>query len=378
MMKSTSQTFIKNRSNPLGMSVKIWSRRWRSGLIRLLERILSGSNISDRLGGDLSQIQHLEEVSNQLIEIKIVSKPEFSKPIEINGISTYQASVARKIGILRDCSVDINSGLIRLQSGFVVDGALPHWQQLLYQGGLTHEYRGLRNPKQLFAGTYFVIPNAKYFFHFVLETLPSYSWALEQHPDCKVLMNSNSPKWQIDVLDNLQISYTLTSLNSVKVEKLVFVTSPRALISSDLDRIKSLRKASPRHPDKIQLYIARGDKDRGDSYLESELIKYFASIGFKTLVPDETPFAEQRELFERAERVVSFHGGALTNIVWCSPGTKVFEILNNPFRTYDYAKVCAQSGLEYFPLNIDSSRIRGKFTPGIPETIPEGFIPNNA
>ncbi len=377
-MKSTSQTFIKNRSTPPGMSVKIWSRRWRSGLIRLLERILSGSNISDRLGGDLSQIQHLEEVSNQLIEIKIVSKPEFSKPIEIDGISTYQASVARKIGILRDCSVDINSGLIRLQSGFVLDGALPHWQQLLYQGGYTHEYRGLRNTKQLITGTYLVVPNAKYFYHFVLEDLPNLSWALEHYPECRVLLHSNSPKWQTDVLNDLQIAYTLTSLRSAKVENLVFATSPRALISSDLNRIKALRKNSPTQSNNSSIYIARGDKDRGDSQLESELIEYFASMGFTILVPDKTSFSEQRKLFERAERVVSLHGGALTNIVWCHPRTKVLEIFNHPFRTYDYAKICAQSELEYFSLNLDSSRTRDEFKSGISEAIPEGFTPNHA
>ena len=377
-MKSKSQTFLNNRSNPLGMSVKNWSRRWRSGLIRLLERILSGSNISDRLGGDLSQIQHLEDVSNQLIEIKIVSKPEFSKPIEIDGISTYQASVARKIGILRDCSVDINSGLIRLQSGFVLDGALPHWQQLLYQGGYAHEYRGLRNTKQLITGTYLVVPNAKYFYHFVLEDLPNLSWALEHYPECKVLLHSNSPKWQIDVMDDLQVAYTLTTLRSAKVENLVFTTSPRALISSDVNRIKALRRNSRVQSNDNNIYIARGDKDRGDSHLESELIEYFASIGFIVLVPDKAPFSEQRKLFESAERVVSLHGGALTNIVWCSPGTKVLEIFNHPFRTYDYAKICAQSELEYFSLNLDSSRSRDEFKLGISEAIPEGFIANHA
>jgi hypothetical protein len=377
-MKSKSQTFIRNRSNPLGISLKNWSRRWRSGLIRLLERILSGSNISDRLGGDLSQIQHLEEVSNQLIEIKVVSKPEFSTPIEIDGISSYQASTARKIGILRNCSVDINSGLIRLQSGFVLDGALPHWQQLLYQGGFSHEYRELRNPKVLITGTYLVVPNAKYFYHFVLEDLPNLSWVLEHYPECKVLLHSNSPKWQIDVLDDLQISYTLTSLRSAKVEKLIFVTSPRALIASDLNRIKALRKNSPTNSNNTDIYIARGDKDRGDSHLESELMEYFASIGFTVLVPDKTSFSEQRKLFERAERVVSLHGGALTNLVWCNPGTKVLEVFNHPFRTYDYAKICAQSELEYYSLNLYRSRSRGEFALGISEAIPEGFIPNHA
>ncbi len=357
--------------------MKNWSHRWRSGLIRLLERVLSGSNISDRLGGDLSQIQHLEEVSHQLIEIKVVSKPVFSTPIEIDGISTYQASIARKIGILRDCSVDINSGLIRLQSDFVLDGALPHWQQLLYQGGFTHEYRGLRNPKGSITGTCLVVPNAKYFYHFILEDLPNLSWALEHYPECKVLLHSTSPKWQIDVLDDLQISYTLTSLRSVKVEKLVFVTSPRALISSDVNRIKALRKKSSPQSNNSNIYVARGDKDRGDSDLESELIEYFTSISFTVLVPDKVSFSEQRKLFERAERVVSLHGGALTNLVWCNPGTKVLEIFNHPFRTYDYAKICAQSELEYFSLNLDSSRSRDEFTSGISEAIPEGFIPNH-
>lgn len=349
------QAFINNRRNPIGKAFHYWTRRWRSGLMRLMERILAGANVSDRLGGDLSQIAHLEEVSNQIQETKVVSKSEFSHPIEVDGIPTIQASLPRKIGILNDCSVDLISGLIRLDSGFILDGVLPHWQQLLYQGGLTHEYRKTRNPKRYFSGTYLVVPTAKYFYHFIVESLPNISFALENYPGCKVLINSRSPKWQFEILEQLGIDFTVTVASAAKAQKLVFVTAPRLLTSNDLLRIKSLGKSFPTATLGLKLYIARGDKDRSNSKLESELKSLLLGKGFQIIYPDDLSFSEQKNLFENAKSIVSFHGGALTNIVWCGPGTKILEIFNHAFRTYDYAKICAESDLKYFSVNLHAA-----------------------
>lgn len=372
--ESSLQAFINNRQNPFGKALNQWGHRWRSGLIRLLERILAGANISDRLGGDLSQIEHLEEVSIQIQEMKIVAESEFSHPIEINGISTSPASLPRKVGILNDCLVDVSTGLIRLDSGFILDSVLPHWQQLLYQGGFTHEYKKLKRPKQFFRGTYLVIPSAKYFYHFVIESLPNISFALENYPECEVLISSRCPKWQIEILEQLEINFRVTHINSARVEKLVFVTAPRLLTSKDLLRIKLLGKRVTATTPKLKLYIARGNKDRSDLKLESTLMYFLKSKGFTIIYPDDVSFSEQRYLFENADSIVSFHGGALTNIVWCTPGTKILEVFNHAFRTYDYAKICAESNLNYFSLNLHGITDHESLGDKIIQIIPDGFI----
>lgn len=353
-----------------------WVPRWRSGLIRFMERVLTGSNISDRLGGDLTQIQHLDEVAKQIQEINTVSPPVFSNKIEIDGVATFQASVQRKMGLLKDCAVNIKSGLIRLNSGFILDAALPHWQQLMYQGGYVHEYRSLRNPKRYLKGTYLVVPSAKYFYHFIVEDLPNVSWALAHYPECKVLLWEKCPKWQIEILQNLDISFELTELESTVIERVVFVTAPRTLTSPDVSRIQGFRKKSVSKINDLKIYVARGMKDRGDLKLENELIDFLSNIGYLVIYPDQISFAAQRDFFERASKVISFHGGALTNLVWCQPQTKVLEIFNHAFRTYDYAKLCAESQLEYLSLNLYNLDSELGFSAQFPNLIPEAFQVN--
>jgi capsular polysaccharide biosynthesis protein len=338
---------------------------------------LAGANISDRLGGDLSQIRHLEDVSEQIAELITCNISEFSKPPQIQEISDVQASRPRRIGRLKTCAVDVRSGLIVLESGFVVDGALPHWQQLLYQGGFAHEYYRARQTKKTISGTYIAIPAAKYFYHFVIEDLANIAWAIERYSACKVLIHDSSPKWQLDILDSLKIPYLITNLESARVENLIFVTSPRLLIRSDILKIQSLNKMSRDQNHNLSLYITRGDKDRGDSSLERMLVEYFSSRNFKIVSPDDISFSEQREIFSKANKVVSMHGGALTNTVWCKEGTKVLEIFNHPFRTYDYAKLSAEAGLDYNSINLDSS-LPAKFTSEeLISLLPQAFLEND-
>jgi hypothetical protein len=374
--ESDSRAFMRNRKNPLWVAIPYWASRWRSGLIRLLERALSGSNISDRLGGDLSQIQHLDEVAKQIQELQTVSSPVLSNRIEIDGFPTYQASLQRKMGIIKDCAVNINSGLIRLNSGFILDGALPHWQQLMYQGGFVHEYRSLRKPKSHLSGTYLIVPSAKYFYHFVIEDLPNISWALENYPECKVLLSTKSSAWQFEILENLSIPFDVSPLESCVIEKVVFVTAPRVLTSPDITRIQGFRKNSNSKINNLKIFVARGVKDRGDLKLENQLIDFLSSKGYLVIYTDEISFAEQRDFFERASRVISFHGGALTNLVWCQPQTKVLEIFNHAFRTYDYAKLCAEAQLDYYSLNLFNFDSGSHVSAQLANLVPKAFLVN--
>ena len=65
------------------------------------------------------------------------------------------------------------------------------------------------------------------------------------------------------------------------------------------------------------------------------------------MVPDELPIHEQIAVIRRASSIVSFHGGALSHLVWCDKGTKVLEIFNHPYRSYDFARIAIEGGLTY-------------------------------
>ena len=73
--------------------------------------------------------------------------------------------------------------------------------------------------------------------------------------------------------------------------------------------------------------------------------------GFKVIYPQQIPVIEQVQVFNSAERIISFHGGALSNLVWCKKGTRILEIFNHPYRSYDFARIAAEGELRYFALD---------------------------
>lgn len=84
-------------------------------------------------------------------------------------------------------------------------------------------------------------------------------------------------------------------------------------LAPQIDEKKSLRK---------KLYVAR--KSAGSKYSQRKIVNekevrtYLESHGFETVTLDGLPITQQAELFNSASIIVSPHGGALTNLVFCN------------------------------------------------------------
>jgi capsular polysaccharide biosynthesis protein len=99
---------------------------------------------------------------------------------------------------------------------------------------------------------------------------------------------------------------------------------------------------------KERLYISRGNAIRGRGILNEEEVKeVLAEFEFREFVADRYSVAEQAEVFASAEVVVGPHGGALTNLVFCSPGTKVIEFFAPSFVVPWFYHLSNQCNLDY-------------------------------
>lgn len=109
---------------------------------------------------------------------------------------------------------------------------------------------------------------------------------------------------------------------------------------------------------KQRIFISRKEKRRVIN--EDELVAVLSKFGFKSIAPESLSVAEQVSLFAAAEVVIGAHGAALTNTVFCSPGTKVIEIFAPDYVNPCYRQLSTQVGLEYWEfigervLDIDS------------------------
>lgn len=94
--------------------------------------------------------------------------------------------------------------------------------------------------------------------------------------------------------------------------------------------------------ERLRLYIGRPKGVRRGISNEDELRPVLERAGFEIRVMEGMTVAEQAALLARADALVSPHGAALTNMVFCRPGIDVVEIYGRhvyPFY-YGLAQLC--------------------------------------
>jgi len=96
------------------------------------------------------------------------------------------------------------------------------------------------------------------------------------------------------------------------------------------------------------LYISRRDSGHRVLLNEGELETSLQQLGFKTVVLDGMPVAEQIRTFSRARVIVGAHGAGLTNLMFAPPSAAVVEITNTKIRHMgDFREITQQMGQRY-------------------------------
>ena len=84
---------------------------------------------------------------------------------------------------------------------------------------------------------------------------------------------------------------------------------------------------------------------------EDEVTEFLVKQGFQIYATDSLSQSEQASLFNSASVIVSVHGAALSNIIFCKNGTWVIEIFNSVIPTC-YKGIAEISGLNYMPVSV--------------------------
>jgi glycosyl transferase family 61/methyltransferase family protein len=99
---------------------------------------------------------------------------------------------------------------------------------------------------------------------------------------------------------------------------------------------------------KERLYVSRGNAVRGRGIVnEGEVKDVLAEFEFREFVADRCSVAEQAEAFASADVIAGPHGAALTNLVFCRPGTKVIEFFAPSFVVPWFFHLSTRCNLDY-------------------------------
>jgi capsular polysaccharide biosynthesis protein len=96
-----------------------------------------------------------------------------------------------------------------------------------------------------------------------------------------------------------------------------------------------------------KIYIPRKYGSERSIANEAELIPLLQRHGFEIVQCEQLTFAEEVRIFREAKVVVGPHGGGLSNLVWCSRGTKVFEFFGRTSVRRSFWSICAALDLQH-------------------------------
>lgn len=187
-----------------------------------------------------------------------------------------------------------------------------------------YEYLGIDSAKIICLNNYNVLPVSDLI-------VPEYTFDYDQ---------------QIDIYGN----------NSTKWKKKIFEYVKKFIFKIDLTV-----------ENQTLVYLQRGENNRFGRNLigEEEIIPLLRKIGFQIYNPINYSIKEQAEILSKAKCVISIHGAALSNIVYCNEGTLIIE-LRSPFNLPNcFNNITKNFGLKYesielkpiIPKNFNPSKV---------------------
>tara|TARA_B100000575_G_scaffold259942_1_gene232538 strand:- start:1641 stop:2669 length:1029 start_codon:yes stop_codon:yes gene_type:complete len=130
----------------------------------------------------------------------------------------------------------------------------------------------------------------------------------------KFILNGKSIDFSFVYLDdgfykftNSEIPQFLNIIKSIKILKELLI--PKNIKSED-----------------TKIYVTREDSEYRKIVNESDIVPILRSKGYKVINPQLYKIEEQIRIFAQAEKIIAPHGSNLANIIFCKPGTEVYEI----------------------------------------------------
>ncbi len=128
------------------------------------------------------------------------------------------------------------------------------------------------------------------------------------------------------ILKSLNIEFTFVFLDD---DFYHFVNSDFPQFLNMNNSIKILKKfINPKINKEIskKIYVTREDSNYRKIINEGDVVTLLREKGYKVINPQLYEIDEQIEIFSNAEKIIAPHGSNLANIIFCQPGTEIFEI----------------------------------------------------
>jgi capsular polysaccharide biosynthesis protein len=222
-------------------------------------------------------------------------------------------------------------------------------------------FRRLSLPKrQAVAGRTLVLATTggDTYFHWMTDILPRIGLAKRAGYDPasfdQVLVNGLTHPYQQETLKHLGIpaDRCLTfhkTEGAYELEEAVLPSLPGIPGVVPTETVNFLRNTFPwgQNPTGRKIFIGRGGAKHRPLVHEEEIGAQLLKRGFDSVDCGNLSVQRQAEVFSSADVVVGAHGAALTNLVFCRPGTRVVELFSPAYVNPCYRDLCVAGELRH-------------------------------
>jgi capsular polysaccharide biosynthesis protein len=108
-----------------------------------------------------------------------------------------------------------------------------------------------------------------------------------------------------------------------------------------------------------RIYISRSCRRQVNN--ENELITMLKTFDFIIIEDKQRSVAEQVEIYKNASFIIGPHGASFTNIIWCEPGTHLFELFSPNYFPDFFLYLSNLMNMKYSAyINLDNEKANGK------------------
>lgn len=233
-----------------------------------------------------------------------------------------------------------------------------------------------RKTKNLGKVIFLITPEARgNFYHWMIDLLPRLLLIkksnLQDFSERHIILHDLQKPYEKDTLELLDIPedriVRITNFEIIKAEDLIiadYYSSEKHFPLWKKQLLQEFKEdvltplASEKRCEKI--YLLRGNQRKRRLIGESRLVKVLEEAGFAILDPQKLTLFEQINCLDGAEIVISLHGAALTNIIFCKEQTQILELrstINSPEHFSHLARSC---NLRFDSIKIAPEQFRKK------------------
>lgn len=205
------------------------------------------------------------------------------------------------------------------------------------------------------------------YYHWLSHTLPTlHALRVTGHQNARLVLPAHLHAWQAETLaltgfDAEQGIPTETG-RQYAFSRVFYADYVRGVADFSVSPLsqeayRSLSSMQPSTgPRDLRIFIERGAASNRRIPNEADLTVALQARGFLCIRPETLSVAEQSQLFRRARLVVGQLGAGMANLVWCQPGTVVFELVAEHHQNPCDLLLAMQAGLQYWGKLMPSGR----------------------